>query len=357
MTAAKLAALGMGVMIAAGCGAPAPEPEPAAETAPEIPQFAVTGEHPCDPVGDVRFLCDMVSPEDIAVLPGAEWAIASGAREGGRLHLVNVADKSTSVLFPTPESESVLDAEAYPACPGPLDLANPDISRLHGLYLDPGGDDTHTLLVVHHGPRESIEFFEVDAGDGPPGLTWTGCAVAPEGATLNSVVALPGGGFATTNAGIGVWEWHADSGWEVLPESEDTAANGIEVSANGELLYIAGWAEEKLTRLSRGVTPVRKDVIQLGFRPDNLRMALDGSVIYAAGHTDRDGNSITDPREPTLETSNVAEIDPETLEFERVFVHPAMPGFISSTTAIRIGDELWLGSYRGDRLAYAPAPE
>ena len=211
--------------------------------------------------------------------------------------------------------------------------------------------------MVHHGPRESIEFFAVDAGDGPPSLTWTGCAVAPEGATLNSVVALPGGGFATTNAGIGVWEWHADSGWEVLPESEDTAANGIEVSADGELLYIAGWAEEKLTRLSRGVTPVRKDVIQLGFRPDNLRMALDGSVIYAAGHTDKDGNSITDPREPTLETSNVAEIDPETLEFERVFAHPAMPGFVSSTTAIRIGDELWLGSYRGDRLAWLPAPE
>ncbi len=357
MTAAKMAALGMGAMIAAGCGAPAPEPEPAAEAAPEIPQFAVTGEHPCDPVGDVQFLCDMVSPEDIAVLPGAEWAIASGAREGGRLHLVHVADKSTSVLFPTPDSASRLDVEAYPDCPGPLDLANPDISRLHGLYLDPGADDTHTLLVVHHGPRESIEFFEVDAGDGPPSLTWTGCAVAPEGATLNSVVALPGGGFATTNAGIGVWEWHADSGWEVLPESEDTAANGIEVSADGELLYIAGWAEEKLTRLSRGVTPVRKDVIPLGFRPDNLRMALDGSVIYAAGHTDKDGNSITDPREPTLETSNVAEIDPETLEFERVFVHPAMPGFISSTTAIRIGDELWLGSYRGDRLAYVPVPE
>ncbi len=102
---------------------------------------------------------------------------------------------------------------------------------------------------------------------------------------------------------------------------------------------------------------MRKDVVDLGFRPDNLRKALDGSVIYAAGHTDRDGNSITDPREPTLETSNVAAIDPETLEVERIFVHPAMNGFISSTTALRIGDELWLGSYRGDRLAYLPAPE
>ncbi len=53
----------------------------------------------------------------------------------------------------------------------------------------------------------------------------------------------------------------------------------------------------------------------------------------------------------------MAAIDPETLEFERIFVHPAMNGFIASTTAIRIGDELWLGSYRGDRLAYLPAPE
>ena len=86
-------------------------------------------------------------------------------------------------------------------------------------------------------------------------------------------------------------------------------------------------------------------------------MALDGSVIFAAGHTDKDGNSITLPREPTLETTNVAAIDPETLELERVFVHPAMDGFVAATTAIRIGDELWLGSYRGDRLAYLPMPE
>ena len=60
-------------------------------------------------------------------------------------------------------------------------------------------------------------------------------------------------------------------------------------------------------------------------------MALDGSVIFAAGHTDKDGNSITLPREPTLETTNVAAIDPETLELERVFVHPAMDGVVAVT--------------------------
>jgi len=86
-------------------------------------------------------------------------------------------------------------------------------------------------------------------------------------------------------------------------------------------------------------------------------MSLDGSVIFASGHTDKDGRSITDPREPLRETTNVAAIDPETLEFRRIFEHAAMDGFVAATTAMQIGDEMWLGSYRGDRIAYFPAPE
>ena len=357
MKAGTFVGLGLVAMFTMACGASDSGPEPAGDAAPPPPQFAVTGEVPCDPVGDIQFICDMVSPEDIAVIPGEEWAITSGAREGGRLHLLSVQDKTSTLLFPTDDREERLDAETYPDCPGPLELSDPNASRHHGLYLDPGADDVHTLYVVHHGSRESIEVFEVGSETTPPSLAWIGCAVAPEGAGLNSVAALPEGGFVTTNNGVGVREWHTDTGWEVLPQSEDTAPNGVEVSADGQFVYIAGWSEEKVTRLSRGQTPVQKDVIQLGFRPDNLRMSLDGSKIFASGHTDKDGNSIADPREPTLETTNVAAIDPETLEFDRIFVHPAMDGFIAATTAIQIGDELWLGSYRGDRLAYLPAPE
>ena len=86
-------------------------------------------------------------------------------------------------------------------------------------------------------------------------------------------------------------------------------------------------------------------------------MSLDGSVILAAGHTDKDGRSITEPREPLRETSNVAEIDPQTLEVRRIFEHSAIEGFVASTTATQIGNEIWLGSYRGDRIAYFPAPQ
>jgi sugar lactone lactonase YvrE len=141
-----------------------------------------------------------------------------------------------------------------------------------------------------------------------------------------------------------------------VPGSEGTAPNGLEISKDGQWMYIAGWAEEKLTRIARGRMPVQKDVIKLGFRPDNIRLTPDGSLLFAAGHTDKDGKSIAEPREPLQETSNVARIDAKTLEFTRIFQHPAMAGFVATTTAIQIGDELWLGSQRGDRVAYLPAP-
>ena len=305
----------------------------------------------CDAVGEVQFICDVISPEDLAVLPGGEWVIASGNREGGRIQLVNVHDKTATVLFPTSAPSERLDASTYPTCPGPLDPDEGDAFRAHGLYLKPGQGDVHTLYVVHHGTRESIEVFEVDAS-ATPTLTWTGCAVGPDALGFNGVVALPEGGFAATSPRTNdVWEWQTDTGWTQIPGSDGTAPNGLEVSQDGRWLYIAGWSEEKLTRLSRGQTPVQKEVISLGFRPDNLRMSADGSTIFAAGH----GN-IQAPREPLRETSNVATISPTTLEMRRIFEHPAIDGFVASTTAIQIGNEMWLGTHRGERIAYFPAP-
>ena len=349
-------------VLALGCRAPEPVPQPAPQPAPAAAAgtagYATVGATPCTPVGDIRFVCNLVSAEDIAVLPGAQWVITSGNREGGRLHLVNVRNKAATVLFPTETQQEKLDAATYPTCPGPLDLQKPDVFRAHGLYLKPGPNSVHTLYVVHHGTRESIEAFAVDARPTPPTLTWVGCVPALSTMVLNSVVALPDGGVATTSGRTGdVWEHHVSTGWRRVPGSEGTAPNGLEISKDGRWLYVAGWAEEKLTRLSRGQTPVKKDVIALGFRPDNVRMSEDGSVMFAAGHTDKDGRSITEPREPLKETSNVARINPQTLAFERIFQHPAMDGFVASTTAIQIADELWLGSQRGDRIAYFPIPK
>lgn len=352
--------LGLSAIFALGCSGPEPKPapEPTAASTQPPPAYAVPGAHPCEPVGEIRFICDLVSPEDLAVVPGSEWLITSGTREPGGLRLVSVRDKTATVLFPTPAPKERFDATRYPACPGPLGPEQQKAFRALGLYLKPGQGAVHTLYVVHNGARASIEVFEVDAKTTPPVLTWVGCAPALSTLNFNSVVAFPEGGFAATSGRTGdVWEYQTGTGWRRVPGSEGTAPNGIEASKDGRWLYIAGWAEEKLTRLSRGRTPVQKDVVKLGFRPDNLRMSLDGLAILAAGHTDKDARSIVEPREPLRETSNVARIDPQTLEVRRIFQHPAIDGFVASTTAIQIGNEMWLGSARGDRVAYFPAPK
>ena len=128
---------------------------------------------------------------------------------------------------------------------------------------------------------------------------------------------------------------------------QDTVPNGLEVSSDGRWLYVAGFGEAKVTRLSRGQTPIQRDVVALDFRPDNLRMSLDGSVIFAAGP----GN-IQTPRDVSQETSNVATINPQTLEVQPIFRHPFIDGFAASTTAIQVGSDMWLGTYRGERIAY-----
>ena len=128
----------------------------------------------CDAVGEINFICDVISPEDLAIVPGEQWIIASGDQEGGRIQLVNVRDKTATVLFPTPTRIERLDAATYPTCPGPIDPQEGDDFRAHGLYLTAGSGGVHTLHVVHHGFRESIEVFEVDARGTSPTLTWVG---------------------------------------------------------------------------------------------------------------------------------------------------------------------------------------
>ena len=307
----------------------------------------------CDSIGDLHFICNVISPEDLAVVPDSDWVIASGNQAGGRIQLVSIAGKSARVLYPTGTANERLDSATYPTCPGPIDPQEGDDFRAHGLYLAHGNGHIHTLYVVHHGFRESIEVFELDVGTGFPLLTWVGCAIAPEGATLNAVVGLPGGGFATTSPRLtgeiasAVWEWHSDTDWIMVPGSEDIRPNGLEVSDDGEWFYVAGWRDERFIRLSRNRDPVQVDIVELGFRPDNLRMASSG-LIYAAGHTDF--------QEPT-EASNVAWINPETLEFERIFHHPYTEGFAAATTAMPINNEIWLGTNRGEMIGYFSAPE
>jgi hypothetical protein len=317
----------------------------------------------CNPVGNVRFVCGQQAPEDLVALPGSQWIVASSFAGTGGINLINVRDHTTSLAFPTATSKERLDAKTYNTCPGPPDAADKAKFATHGLALRAGRNSIHTLYAVHHGGRESIEVFEVDARGKTPALTWVGCAVVPDPIGLNSVVALPEGGFIATDflaRGIdapargrmlagenngALWEWHTATGWKMIPGSEAAGANGLEISKDGKWLYVAAWGSQSFFRLSRGQGPAKRDTIPLGFRVDNIRWAPDGSIFAA-------GQGGVAP----MQTSNIVKINPDTLKVQEIIRHPNSPEFGNGTVAVQIGKELWVGSFRGDRIAIFPAP-
>src|SRR2546423_9613206 len=163
------------------------------------PQLAGQTPAACNSAGSVQFICGQEAPEDLVVVPGSQWVFVSVMSGAGGIRVINVRDMTTSVVYPAAASREQFDARTYDGCPGAPDAAEKASFRTHGLALRPGRNSTHTLYAVHHGKRESIEVFQVDARATPPSLTWIGCAVVADPIGLNSVVALPDGGVVAAD--------------------------------------------------------------------------------------------------------------------------------------------------------------
>jgi len=330
----------------------------------------------CEPAGEIRFVCGQDGPEDLVVVPGSPWLVASAYGASGGLFAINTKEASSTRLFPSATAADRLDRQTYGSCPGPLQGEDREHFRTHGLYLKEGRRGVHTLYAVHHGGRESVELFELDTRKTPITTTWIGCVVAPDPVGLNAVVALPDGGFAATNfdprqpGGRGfsaaltagerngeVWEWHPRTGWAKVPGSEAAGANGIELSPDGRWYYIAEWGNRSFMRLSRGKTPPERQEIPLGFRVDNVRWGRDGMLLVAGqgepgGAVTRGGGNGAG----NLSMSIIGRIDPKTMTYTAIVNQPTSGSLSAATVAVQVGDELWAGSFRGDRIARYPLP-
>ena len=315
---------------------------------------------PCVAAGNVQFICDQRAPEDLVVVPGGRWVVAGAFSGAGGINLIRVSDRTSIRAYPAAGVAETLDAKTYKSCPGVPDAATKAKFQTHGLSLREGRNGVHTLYVVLHGGRESVEVFTLDARPQTPTLTWIGCAVAPEPIGLNSVRWLDDGGFIATNfnprgANFAamqkgekngeLWEWHTASGWQKVPGSESSGANGIEISPDGRTLYVAAWGSQSFFRLSRGDKEPKRDEIPLGFRVDNIRWAADGTLLAV-------GQAITEGQPPA---TVIVKIDPKTMKSTEILRQAPVGGFGAGTVAVEVGKTLWVGSYTGDRLAIFPA--
>jgi len=328
----------------------------------------------CEPAGGLKFLCGIQRPEDLVLLPGGKWIIASGLGPGGGLHLIDVRAKTWKKLVPV----SILAPTIpYGNCPKPLAEGQ---LQAHGLSLRANDKRNETLYVVNHGGRESIEVFDVSSSVDKPDLTWRGCLVMPTGLAANAVTSSPDGTvFITVMLHPGmrmgdlidgrptgaVYEWRpGDAGFERVWGTELSADNGIELSADGKTMYVAATGTRSVTAFT-ATNPAKKlrATETLGFGPDNLRWS-DGKLLTAGMNTDepRCGGRLKNVN-GAIEPINcprgytVAAIDTSNMSFIIVASGPATPGYSNVSTGLLVGTTIWLGSSAYDKVAYRDLPK
>ena len=291
-------------------------------------------------------------------IDGGKQILASSYKEGSAgFYLIDVASKTAKVV--------TLSVAATPdpiyGCPAP-----PDLTKLstHGLDVRPRGGGTATVYAINHGGRESIEVFNLDARKGS--AEWIGCVVAPEGTSANSVVGLPDRSivftklFDTRDRGAGispvlqgkvtgvVYHWVPGKGTSPVPGTELSGDNGLIASPDGKTLYINAYGTKEVwrVRLDGKGKPASAKV---EFNPDNLRWAPDGSI-FVTGQFLNAGN-LAGPND-----WGVARLDPQTMFVRSIITAPGTKEFDNATVAVVAGNMLWLGTFKGDRIAYMAAP-
>jgi hypothetical protein len=316
----------------------------------------------CSPSNGLNFICGLQKPEDLVLVPGTRWLIASGMDAGAGLHLIDTRAKRAQPLYGS-DTPARHDRTRFANCPAPLD---PREAVLHGLSLRPAQAGHYTLYATNHGGRESVEAFDVDGRGTTPTATWVGCVLMPDKLAANSVAAFPDGALVSTvvslpgktspdgrNTGA-VFMWTpGEMAFHRLDGTELPVNNGIETSADGRQFFVASMGLRQIVVFSRADPSKPIGFAQLtGFTPDNVRMV--GDRLVAAGMAPADPSCVAGT--PCPRGFAAQSIDPKTLVVTDLARFPATPPYSGLATAITVDGEIWLSSFNGDRVAYGPIP-
>ena len=320
----------------------------------------------CDPAAKMTLYCGFKNPEDIVIVPGGEKLLVSEMGEfmihpPGELVLLDLASGERETIKISWQS-----VEKW----GDVNCPIPDIKLFspHGIDLMQREDGLQQLLVVNHGGREAVEFFELSKELDVWSLQWRGCALPPGDPFINDVVSLNDGGFLVTHMWdkslpfekvVGKWrrgektgwvyEWQAKTGFVKVPNSMGMMPNGIAVSADNSKIFVNIYVANKTLRIDRASGHV--DGAFNVQQPDNITVDESGMLWIAS----QKGNPIKTCiyQGVCLLPFEIIRADPETLETEVILSHDGRPmGYV--TVAIKVGSKVYMGSAHGDRIASYP---
>jgi len=308
---------------------------------------------PCPSDPGITYICGLMNAEDLLSIGDTGMILTSGmSSEGinGHLYIVNPLDDSWEELVSGPNYSADQDDAMFPNCPGPLDATT---FSAHALALNETEAIRFDLYITSHGAREAIEVFDLDLGEGIAELTWKGCVTLDDTIMHNSVAILADGGFVTTEfadesgfepifAGEingGVKEWHPGGEVVVLDGTQLSGPNGIVVSDDQRYMYVAAFGTREVVRFDRSQSPSAKETITLDIVLDNIRWGEPGKLLTAGGNAEGGGWS-------------VVEVDTSTMQAVRVGGMDADAALQGVSSALQVNDEIWVGTYSGDRIGY-----
>lgn len=315
------------------------------------------------------YICDVRNVEDLVAIRNTSWVLAGRLTdpptEGG-FYLIDVR---TGAARPAVPNFKQPQAAIYSECPG---APGKDEFAAHGLAIRYGTGPKHELYAVNHNGRHSIEIFDLDVSASQPALIWKGCVVVPAAVMPNSVAPLSAGGFVVTSFGIRtdpqtyqkamvggvsgfVARWAPGAGWSEVPGTQFSADNGVAVSEDGKRMFVTGWGDSKLHVITLDDIPYTHQVLDLGaIHPDNIRAVDDGTLLIA-GQAAAPAEILACVDRPSCEVGfKVIAVDPVSLSIRPLLDEPGSAAFGGASAAIQVGNELWLGTFSGSRIARYP---
>ncbi len=325
-----------------------------------------TGYDALDPKGFIS-IRGLNNAEDMVQIGDTKWILTGNLgdkswKKGG-LYLID----SETLEWQAAE----IDFSGSPA-EGYEEMAGPELFSSHGIALKQIGENRFEIYAVNHGGRESVEIFDLTVKNDAPEIAWKGSVPTPNGMTGNSVAPLSDGFLVTipmTQNRLGtfldflagkptgtIYKWTAKNGFREIPGAHLAGNNGIAVSPDEKWVFVNGYSSRSVTRIS--LTDDAEPVTaQLSFLPDNIRYSADGSLLVTGQDTGiltvvllTNGTGIGVSPSDTA----VVDLDPETMEVTEVLNLPKFRAFGGGTTAIYIGNDLWISSFRAQRIMILP---
>ena len=326
-------------------------------------------EDDCPPEHGLKFICGPENAEDLVHIKGTPWVVTSGEN----LYLVNIESKSWQKLPIRYPARSDNISPPFDICPSVLTSAE---RYAHGITIRFHESGVHELYVVNHDGRESVEVYDLDSNGLIPSAHWKGCIPLGDQFFGNSVATLPNGGLAISisfdktapdvfsrmiagEVSGFAYEWFPGQELTITAGSELSSNNGIAASKDGLWLYINSSSKGDVTRVPRTAAAAKylprattKLPVSLA---DNIHWTPEGTLLIA-GHVDGIPESsacIQNGDKVCAMDSRVIELDAQSMEIIQVWERNASENFGATTAAVKIGDTVWYGILRGDRVAYA----